>query len=1125
MIFIGKDLLKKLKLKRNNLGDLRKSYRHLEENIIYSQKITRIGSWTYDIQKDEIFFTNEVYGILGCGPEEIGGKLENYYSFVHPEYLHEVRKAMEEALCGKECSIKFRIIAKNGMGKYVHKRNKVIYDEKNRPIRIVGIIKDITDQKLREEHIKKIGDNFSQALRLAGVASWKYDVVEDEFYGSDEMFTIFGIERLGFDNDFNNVIKLVHPDDQYIVQEAMQKYLAGQSCAVEFRILQQDGTNKYVIGKAEPVFDAEGRVINIIGTLQDITKYKLLEQELKRSYKIINQAQALARIGSWEADIVNNKIYWSDEACRIFGFSSNTSCETIEDFKKYVYPEDAKAIDDMLANPANKPIELEFRIIRQDGSVRNLYELVEFIFDKEGNPIRIYGTVQDITDKKELEKEAELKQEKINKIQKRFDALVKESIDIFEILDSEGRILYISKGSEKITGYKPEERIGRKIYEFYEKPEAQKLAKIIEIVLKNPEKKVKTDILFKAKDGRDIYLEFYMRKFLHDPAVEGIVVNFRDITDRIKNQQRIAYLSTHDQLTGLPNKLCFEKKYKMLLKKAKEDGTEFAIFMLDIDSLAYMKNTLGQELAEQYITRIAVKLKLYCGTENFLCRYCDDRFAIIIVGKHTISEYETIIKDIFDLFSQTIKVDKYELDVDISMGISIYQKDGEENELLVRNSETALFLAKNEGKNRYRFYSPDINIQSYKQFILRNDLKKAMEKDQLKIYYQPIVNLITDSILAAEALIRWEHPEWGVVSPAEFIAIAEETGCIIKIGDWLLREVCRNYKQWLNKGLPNIKISINYSTMQFLESDFVEKIKNIIDEHGLNPDFLIIEIKENMLMERTDKVITDIKRLQALGIQIALDNFGKGYSSLAYLASLNIDIIKIDGYFIKNININEKNTTIIRYIIKMAKELKIKLVAEHVETLEQLDFLRELKCYTGQGHIFSKPVPLADFEEILAKRKCTPLVTQSVKVQQDRRKFFRIKFVQLLEADLSILEIKGKKVNVGNTKVLVKNIGPGGLCFISPIRFPIIREIILQFITQLIGEEIIVYGCPVWTREIDDGLFEYGVEFTFDENKRTELIRVLNQVQIKMKNDILFADGNFVSISPNSYFKINTVVQ
>ncbi len=243
------------------------------------------------------------------------------------------------------------------------------------------------------------------------------------------------------------------------------------------------------------------------------------------------------------------------------------------------------------------------------------------------------------------------------------------------------------------------------------------------------------------------------------------------------------------------------------------------------------------------------------------------------------------------------------------------------------------------------------------------------------------------------------------------------------------------------------------------------------------------------------------------------------------MASLNIDIIKIDGYFIKNININEKNTTIIRYIIKMAKELKIKLVAEHVETLEQLDFLRELKCYTGQGHIFSKPVPLADFEEILAKRKCTPLVTQSVKVQQDRRKFFRIKFVQLLEADLSILEIKGKKVNVGNTKVLVKNIGPGGLCFISPIRFPIIREIILQFITQLIGEEIIVYGCPVWTREIDDGLFEYGVEFTFDENKRTELIRVLNQVQIKMKNDILFADGNFVSISPNSYFKINTVVQ
>lgn len=314
-------------------------------------------------------------------------------------------------------------------------------------------------------------------------------------------------------------------------------------------------------------------------------------------------------------------------------------------------------------------------------------------------------------------------------------------------------------------------------------------------------------------------------------------------------------------------------------------------------------------------------------------------------------------------------------------------------------------------------------------------MRRAIENDQLKLYYQPVVNLGTNEIIAAEVLLRWEHPEWGILSPVEFIPIAEETGCIIKIGKWLVREVAN--------------------------------------------------------------------------------------SSLTNLSAFNIDILRIDGSLVKNINKDETSTVITRYIIKMAQELKIKLIAERVDTWDQLSFLRDLKCYSGQGQIYSEPVPPEDFESILAKKKCKPIIVSDFTVHEDRRKYFRIKFTQPLEANLSILEIKGKKVNVGNTKVLIKNIGPGGLCFISNIRLPVDEQIILQFKTYLIGEEIRVYGCTVWTGEMEDNLFEYGVKFTFDENKRTDLIRVLNQVQVKMRNDVLFADGSFISGSgsPHVYFE------
>lgn len=765
---------------------------------------------------------------------------------------------------------------------------------------------------------------------------------------------------------------------------------------------------------------------------------------------------------------------------------------------------------------------IDYRFVKPDNPVRIVYQLVKTTFDQNRNPILTQDIFQDITEKKELRKAIESHQDELDRIQKRFELLVQETSDVIEIISPDGTLLYISESCEKVIGYKPEERIGKKIYEYYEKSEQQKLARLIDRVLSNPDQTAQGEISLVTKEKKRIYIEIQLHNLLHEPTIQGIAVSFRDITPRIKLKKEIKFIYTHDDLTGLPNCRYFKDYLQERCRQpSKNRSASFAVFMLDIDNFKYINDALGNTSGDQLIIQTTERLKTYLGEKQLFCRYSGDQFGIVIENSGQ-GAYKNIAKDILSLFSEPFKIDLYELDVTASIGISIYLKDAPDMDSLINNANIALLRAKNEGKNRYQFYRSDINIQSYKEFQLRNDLRKAIENNEFKLYFQPLINLPDNEIIAAEALLRWDHPDWGMLSPVEFISIAEESGNIIKLSNWVLREVCRNYKQWLENTLPPIKVAVNYTSRQFFQNNFVENILNTIKEFALDPSFLIIEITEEILINQTEKVISDIRALQFFGIQIALDDFGTGYSSLSYLNALNIDIIKIDSSFIKKIDSDESSATITKYIIKMAKDLNIQIVAEGIENWEQLSFLKQLNCDIAQGYIYSQPVPLKDFEEILARRICKPQIKNNpgIPPRGNRRKYFRLDFFQMLEANLTIKEIKGKKLNVGNTKVLVQNIGPGGLCFIANIKIPVDKHIILQFTMQLMGREIILTGYSVWlAEEINDYIYKYGVEFIIDEKDRDPLISLLNQVQIKMRKNILFADGSFTPASPLVYFK------
>lgn len=826
-----------------------------------------------------------------------------------------------------------------------------------------------------------------------------------------------------------------------------------------------------------------------------------MEENKEFRYEELVEVHDFAQMGSWEMDMSLNKTYWSEETCHIFGITSDQYNETYDGFLRVIHPEDRDMVHNTLQNNSKESsLEMEYRIIKPDDSIRNIQHLVDCIFDKNENLIYLYGTIQDITGKKELREIIGQTQETINRIQKRFQVMVQESSDVFEIISPDGTTRYISPAIERIMGYKPNERIGKSSLQFLKEEEKAEFNRMLELVVQNPDQRSSGDFSIKTSEGKQIYLSMTMSNQITEPSIQGIVVNWRDITERIQSQKEIEYIATHDELTKLPNRVYLKKRMNQLCEDYKDSEDSFALIMLDIDGFKYINDALGYQLGDQLIINVVERLKSYLGSNGFLFRYTGDQFALILCG-NSAKDYETVAREITLLFLEAFKVDIYELDTTISLGISIFPNDEKDADLLINYANIALLRAKHEGKNRYQFYSTDIGVQIYKQVVLRNDLIKAIERNQFEVYYQAQVNLQSSDILAAEALIRWEHPEWGMVSPNEFISLAEETGFIVNIGNWMLREVCKNYKKWMDEGLHPIKVSVNYSSIQFFERNFVENIKNIIDEYGLDPHFLIMEITESVLMKNAEKAIVDIQQLQALGIQVALDDFGTGFSCLAYLNSFNIDILKIDRSFIKNVLLDETSTIITKSVIDLAQELRIKLVAEGIENWDQLSYLRELNCFSGQGYIYNKPVPNHEFEELLAKEKCMP---EDMVFEKDsgrnKRKFLRIKLPAKLEADMAVIHVPGQKFKVGNTKVDIKNIGARGMCFASNVRLPVNKDLTLQFNIPNLGDERKIYGYPVWTHEVDDNFYEYGVEFSNEPNEKTDLAIALYSMCREMYN-------------------------
>ncbi len=438
-----------------------------------------------------------------------------------------------------------------------------------------------------------------------------------------------------------------------------------------------------------------------------------------------------------------------------------------------------------------------------------------------------------------------------------------------------------------------------------------------------------------------------------------------DLEERKRVEQSVRHMAHHDALTGLPNRALFRDRLTHAMAQADRYHQILAVLFLDLDRFKAINDTLGHNVGDQLLKMAAERIRSCIRDCDTVARLGGDEFTIIVDDIVEVQDAAVVAQKILDTLSQPFILHGHEVFISVSIGVTLYPNDDENADNLLRNADSAMYRAKEYGRNNYQFYVADMNVKARERLMLESQLRRALDRNEFMLYYQPRVDLFTGRVIGAEALLRWRHPDMGLVPPVQFIPILEETGMIIPVGEWVLQQASSQNRAWQDLGLPPIRMAVNLSVRQFIQKDLADSVLAIIERAGLLPEYLELEITEDLLLENNQTNIVTLTTLRNRGVHISIDDFGTGYSSLSYLKRLPIDTLKIDQSFLRDIENDPDNKAITSAIIAMAASLHLNVLAEGVETEEQLSFLRAQGCNEIQGFSFSHPLTAAEFERLL----------------------------------------------------------------------------------------------------------------------------------------------------------------
>jgi diguanylate cyclase (GGDEF)-like protein/PAS domain S-box-containing protein len=531
-------------------------------------------------------------------------------------------------------------------------------------------------------------------------------------------------------------------------------------------------------------------------------------------------------------------------------------------------------------------------------------------------------------------------------------------------IDLEGMIKYINPSAEKIFGYEAKEITGENINILLPMLSYKDLN-----YHGNKDKSIDTnkEIIGKRKDNSTLPIELTISKFSVEQNTYFTMI-MRDITERKRYEETIKYQAFYDSLTGLPNRLLLKERIAIEISHCKQTGNKLAVMFLDLDRFKLINDTLGHDIGDKLLKETAKKLHMCVAKDATIARIGGDEFVILLPGLvHEENVGQTASK-ILEIIRQPAIIDDHELYLTISVGITIYPDDGEDDETLITNADVAMYRAKEQGKNNFQLYTPALNAKALERLSLENYLRRALEYNEFVVYYQPKVNAATEEIIGMEALIRWKHPNWGLVPPMKFIPIAEETGLIVPIGEWVLSTACAHNKALQNAGLPPLTVAVNLSSRQFELQDLTKIVSKVLKETGLEAEYLELEITESIAMQNVEHTLKTISQLRAMGVKFSIDDFGTGYSSLSQLNNFAVNKLKIDKSFVEKVDGSKDNSVIASTVLALGKSLELDIVAEGVENEEQVKFFKQNNCDEMQGYFFGRPMPNEDFQKFFREK-------------------------------------------------------------------------------------------------------------------------------------------------------------
>ncbi|MDZ4262413.1 MAG: EAL domain-containing protein [Pseudomonadota bacterium] len=675
--------------------------------------------------------------------------------------------------------------------------------------------------------------------------------------------------------------------------------------------------------------------------------------------KRLTQAQQIAHLGSWDWNIATDEWWWSEQTYHFFGFARQQFDGSRAAILCAIDPDDRAHVEECLQLALENPdscYAVQYRVVRPDGTVRMVVERIEVTCNVARQPTHMMGVVQDVTERKRVEQQLLL-----------FDHVFKQSSEGIVLTNANREIVEINESFSRITGYSREEVLGQnpcliKLEEHNRDCYAQMWQQV------EQQGDWSGEMWDQHKNGT-LYSKALSITMVKNGQgrVSHYIGIFSDISHNKQIEQQLQKMAFYDELTGLPNRTLCKDRLNQEIKVAHRREEQLAVLFLDLDHFKYVNDTLGHSCGDLLLLEAARRIQRCVRESDTVARLGGDEFMVLLTGVASIEMVERIAVAIIQALAEKFILQGQEVTIGVSIGISLYPDNGGTYDELTKNADVAMYRAKEAGRNTFMFFTRELQEIMVARLNLERDLRRAIQREEFELYYQPKVDLRSGQIVGMEALLRWPHEDGHMVMPSDFIPLAEETGLILPLGEWVLRQACRQAVVWRQAGHLTLRMAVNLSAKQFDQADIATLIESVLDETGLPPEALELEVTESMVMKDADQAVVTLRRLRALGVHIAVDDFGTGYSSLSYLKKLPLQTLKIDRSFVRDLGHDSDDEAIVSAIISMAGTMEMRVVAEGVETVEQLEFLRRDGCDEAQGFLFSRPVPADQFELLLQK--------------------------------------------------------------------------------------------------------------------------------------------------------------